>query len=189
MLYYLIIFSRIYFYKEEKKEVLSQEPVSIIICAKNEAENLERFLPSVLEQKYPEYEVVVVNDCSTDNTQEILNGLKEKYPHLYVTTIKPDNKFRHGKKMAVTIGIKAAKNNSVTIELNASPLRLDINWRHLKFAREQGVIISINPDAHRTENLYDTFLGVGIARKGWLEKKDLLNSWPVEKVKKYLADS
>lgn len=69
----------------------------------------------------------------------------------------------------------AAKNN-VIIELNASPYRLDIDWRYLRYAKEKGVTISINPDAHATGGLYEIVYGVGIARKGWQEKKDILNT-------------
>ncbi|MCX5811875.1 MAG: DNA polymerase/3'-5' exonuclease PolX [Proteobacteria bacterium] len=69
----------------------------------------------------------------------------------------------------------AAKHN-VIIELNASPYRLDIDWRYLKHAKEKGVMISINPDAHATAGLYEILYGVGIARKGWQEKKDVLNT-------------
>jgi len=69
----------------------------------------------------------------------------------------------------------AAKHN-VIIELNASPYRLDIDWRFLKYAKEKGIMISINPDAHATSGLYEIVYGVGIARKGWQEKKDVLNT-------------
>jgi len=65
----------------------------------------------ILTQDYPDYEVVVVNDCSTDHTEEVLDKLKEQYPKLRITTIREDKKFTHGKKIAVTIGIKAAKND------------------------------------------------------------------------------
>lgn len=82
--------------------------VSVIICAKNEKENLEKNLPRFLEQDYPEYEVIVVNDCSTDGTEDLLMRLKGTYPNLRYTTIQEDKKFTHGKKLAVTIGIKAA---------------------------------------------------------------------------------
>ncbi|MFP4555498.1 MAG: glycosyltransferase [Bacteroidales bacterium] len=84
-------------------------PVSIVICARNEEENLSNFLPHVLEQDYPDYEVVVVNDCSHDDTDMVLKRFLQKYKHLKVTTIKKDDKFIHGKKLALTIGIKAAK--------------------------------------------------------------------------------
>jgi len=82
--------------------------------------------------------------------------------------------------------IEKAREHNVIIELNASPYRLDIDWRYLKYAKEKGVLISINPDAHRKEELYDTAFGVKMARKGWLEKKDVFNTRSVEEVKEYL---
>ncbi len=84
--------------------------ISVIICARNEAENLSKNLPRFLEQDYPDFEIVVVNDCSTDNSEEILMDMKVVYPGLRYTTIQKDNKFTHGKKLAITVGIKAAKN-------------------------------------------------------------------------------
>jgi glycosyltransferase involved in cell wall biosynthesis len=83
--------------------------ISVIICARNEEKNLARNLPRFLEQDYPDFEVVVVNDCSSDGTEELLMRMKEKYPNLRYTTIQEDKKFTHGKKLAVTIGIKAAR--------------------------------------------------------------------------------
>ena len=77
----------------------------MIICAKNEEENLERFLPRVLEQDYPEFEVVVVNDCSTDGTEQLLSEMSVRYKHLRYTSIPSNEKFLHGKKLAVTIGL------------------------------------------------------------------------------------
>jgi glycosyltransferase involved in cell wall biosynthesis len=89
---------------------MTREPVSIIICARNEAENLWNFLPAVLEQDYPDYEVIVVNDCSEDNSYEILGKYLAQYPHLRISTVNKDPKFTHNKKFAQFIGIKAAKN-------------------------------------------------------------------------------
>ncbi len=62
------------------------------------------------------------------------------------------------------------------VEINASPYRLDLDWRLCKFAKQQGVPICINPDAHDTEGLKDVWYGVQIARKGWLEAADVLNT-------------
>ncbi len=62
-----------------------------------------------------------------------------------------------------------------SVEINASPYRLDLDWRFLRFARDQGVPICINPDAHDTRGLRDVWFGVQIARKGWLRPEDLLN--------------
>lgn len=109
LLYWFIVYVRPAFYKHQKATD-SLVPVSIIICARNEADNLKRFLPSVLNQDYPNFEVILVNDASIDNTEEVLFELKKQHPHLYVTHIRPDSRFQHGKKLAVSIGIKAAKN-------------------------------------------------------------------------------
>jgi glycosyltransferase involved in cell wall biosynthesis len=84
--------------------------VSVIICARNEEENLRKNLSLILNQKYPSFEVIVIDDCSNDGTHDYLDELKEQYPILRITTIKEDMKFKHGKKLAVTIGIKAATN-------------------------------------------------------------------------------
>ena len=61
------------------------------------------------------------------------------------------------------------------VEINASPYRLDLDWRYCRYAKEQGVPISINPDAHSTQGLKDVWFGAQIARKGWLERNDIIN--------------
>jgi len=93
-----------------KESSPNKEPVSVIICARNEEENLRNFLPAILEQDYPDFEVVVVNDCSEDNSYEVLGENLKKYPKLKVSNIIKDPKFTHNKKFAQFIGIKAAKN-------------------------------------------------------------------------------
>jgi DNA polymerase (family 10) len=72
--------------------------------------------------------------------------------------------------------INAAADYGKVIEINAHPSRLDLDWRLCKYAKEKGVTIAINPDAHNIEGLRDVFYGVGIARKGWLEKQNVLNA-------------
>ena len=79
--------------------------------------------------------------------------------------------------------IDGAARNHVILELNASPYRLDIDWRYMKYAREKGVMISINPDAHAVAGLGDVFYGINIARKGWQESKDVLNTKGVNDIK------
>jgi transmembrane glycosyl transferase len=85
-------------------------PVSVIICARNEEDNLREFLPKVLEQDYPDFEVIVVNDASEDNTSQVLDDFAKLYPHLYVTNMPNDINIISRKKLAVTVGVKAAKN-------------------------------------------------------------------------------
>jgi poly-beta-1,6-N-acetyl-D-glucosamine synthase len=109
LFYYLFYYTAVYFYKRPVNNKTKQ-PVSIIICARNEAENLKKYLPSILEQDYPEYEVIVVNDCSEDNSYLILGNYILQYPHLRISTVNKDPKFTHNKKFAQFIGIKAAKN-------------------------------------------------------------------------------
>lgn len=88
-------------------------PVSVIICAKNEDENLTEFLPKILTQNYPEFEVIVVNDCSWDNTENVIDEFAKIFPNLRKTTIKEDPYYKHGKKFAMLVGIKAAKYNNL----------------------------------------------------------------------------
>jgi biofilm PGA synthesis N-glycosyltransferase PgaC len=88
-----------------------QHGVSVIIAARNEAENLQKHLPAFLEQDYPNYEVIVVNDCSYDDSADILMAMEARYKHLKVVTIEEQPKYPTGKKFALTLGIKAATHN------------------------------------------------------------------------------
>ena len=70
----------------------------------------------------------------------------------------------------------------VAVELNADPHRLDLDWRLLRHAKERGVLIEIGPDAHSTNGLDNVGVGVGIARKGWIEPDDVLNARSADEV-------
>jgi len=113
-IFYFGVYLQIFRYKPEKKRKQSRS-ISVVICARNEAHNLEQFLPLVLEQEYPEYEVVVVNDCSTDHTEEVLSEMTSRYKHLRYTTIPANEKFSHGKKLALTVGLKSALHDHVLL--------------------------------------------------------------------------
>src|SRR3954469_21028528 len=95
--YYFFSFLRFAFYKGREKEN-RQHSVSVILCAKNEVNNLRRYLPSVLEQSYSDYEVIVVNDCSWDEAADYLKEIKPHYPHLKIVTLIEQDKYKHGKK-------------------------------------------------------------------------------------------
>jgi poly-beta-1,6-N-acetyl-D-glucosamine synthase len=90
-------------------------PVSVIVCAKNEVDNLRQFLPLLLQQDYPCYEVIVVDDGSEDDTIDLLRHFKTLYPQLRIATIENDEHLAHGKKWALTIGIKAAQYDCVVL--------------------------------------------------------------------------
>ena len=86
-----------------------QPPVTVIVCARDQADKLEINLPLILRQKYPEFQVVVVNDASTDETEDVLMRFEKSTPNLYHTFIPPGVQNVSARKMAITIGIKAAK--------------------------------------------------------------------------------
>jgi glycosyltransferase involved in cell wall biosynthesis len=108
LFYYLFFYARLSFHRHKPTEN-DCEPVSVIICAKNEAEHLEKFLKKVLEQEYPTFEVIVVNDCSSDETEMVLAQMKMRYKNLRYTNITEDKTFKHNKKLAISVGVKAAK--------------------------------------------------------------------------------
>ncbi|HEU0208231.1 MAG TPA: DNA polymerase/3'-5' exonuclease PolX [Candidatus Udaeobacter sp.] len=82
--------------------------------------------------------------------------------------------------------LDVAARTGTWIELNAAPKRLDLDWRWWPLAKQKGVKCVINPDAHRTERLQDLWFGVGIARKGWLSKDDVVNCLPLGKIENAL---
>lgn len=82
--------------------------------------------------------------------------------------------------------LKSCAMHQVAVEINANPHRLDLDWRFCKMAKEMGVLISIEPDAHKCEGLKDVKYGIGIARKGWLEAKNTLNAMDIEKLLTWL---
>ena len=111
---YLFVFLKVPLYSRKKLNT-SSPGISVIICAKNEEENLEQFLPHFLQQDYPEFEVVVVNDSSTDDTEHVLMQLAAQFDQFRYTSIPADDKLKRGKKLALTIGLKAAKYDHVLL--------------------------------------------------------------------------
>ena len=98
------------------------EGVSVIITSHNNAECLRRNLPSFLMQAYDNFEVIVVDECSEDDTQDVLTEIQKDYPQLRCTRIFPDTKFRFTKKLAVNIGVLAAKHDILLFsEINCRP--------------------------------------------------------------------
>jgi len=89
---------------------------------------------------------------------------------------------REGYRIDLDRVIDAARDHDKIIELNAYPNRLDLDWIHCRRAKEKGVMLSINPDAHATAEIENVQYGVGIARRGWLEEKDVLNTRDLEGV-------
>ena len=128
--YYTTLFSRIAFYKKNNKSLTNNEAqkgVSVVICVRNESERLKEILPCILEQNCLKYEVIVVNNCSTDDSEDVLNLLKIDYPNLVSRTIELDKIFAHNNSMAWGVGFKAAKYDWIVLtDINCYPQ--NNNW-------------------------------------------------------------
>lgn len=93
---------------------------------------------------------------------------------------------REGYKVDLNKVIDAAAKYKVIIELNSHPYRLDLDWRFCRYAKERGVKVSINPDAHHMDDLSNVSYGVSIARKGWLTVRDVINTMSLEEIRSFL---
>jgi glycosyltransferase involved in cell wall biosynthesis len=107
---YLNLFSKLAFYKNNNEAATKLPKVSVVLSSKNEDENLQKFLPVILDQDYPEFEVIVVNDQSVDDTKYILEAFEKQYKRLQVVTVSEHINEHNGKKLPLTLGIKRAKN-------------------------------------------------------------------------------
>lgn len=114
LIYHAGIFSRLSFHKTPPPSNHNQ-PISVIICARNERENLLQFLPLFLDQDYPTFEVIVVNDASVDDTEDVLKAFSMQYQHLKVVNVPDNDRFYGSKKFALTLGIKAATYDHVLL--------------------------------------------------------------------------
>lgn len=130
LLFLLIVYLRPYRVLRKKNRCTKDEnhpPASIIVYAKNESANLRENLPFLLTQDYPTYEVIVINDGSTDESEEVLKLFEGQYEHLYHTYIPEEAKYLSRRKLALTVGIKAAKYDILLFtEANCRPL--SVNW-------------------------------------------------------------
>jgi glycosyltransferase involved in cell wall biosynthesis len=114
LVYFWFFYGRLAF-MGDKKVSDQQLPVSVVISARNEYQNLLSFLPRILEQDYPDFEVVVVNDASDDDTIYLLRNYAEKNPRLKIVNLTESLNSFKGKKFPLSIGIKSAKNEIILL--------------------------------------------------------------------------
>ena len=128
LFYYIFFFRRLAFYKPKPKTNIIEYPVSVIVCARDEAGNLTRNLPGVLVQNYrTTHEVIVVNDNSEDETKYILEEFQKSFRKLIVVPLTQEAKLIAGKKFPLSIGIKSAKNEIVLLT-DADCIPASENW-------------------------------------------------------------
>lgn len=114
--YYLCFFSRLAFYKPPQKLQSQEYPVSVVVCARDEAGNLVKNLPGILVQEYATtHEIIVVNDNSTDETKYILEEFKKSFRNLNPIELTQEAKMIPGKKFPLSIGIKSARHEIILL--------------------------------------------------------------------------
>ena len=95
---YYFIFSSVLFISTKDKKKKDEIPVSVIVCAKNEAENLKNFLPSILNQKYKDFEVVLINDASSDETLDVMKSFEKNHNNIKIINVENIEAFWGNKK-------------------------------------------------------------------------------------------
>lgn len=140
--YYGFVFLN-FSYKEESIPTAKNIPVSVIICAKNEADNLLLNLPSILNQDYFNFEIVLIDDNSSDETLEVMEEFAAQHSNIKIVKVKPIDKFWGNKKYALTLGIKAASNNFLlfTDADCKAPSNQWIKLMSAHFSKSQSIIL------------------------------------------------
>ena len=152
-LYFLItVYSKLATYRVPEQAATAQDlPISVVICARNEEENLRQYLPKILNQDYPEFEVVLVNDFSEDETKWLLQDFCTQYRNLRVVEIAEHVRLKHGKKFAVTLGIKAAQYEHIVFT-DADCMPASDQWlRHMAdaFVGGEEIVLGYSPYTKR----------------------------------------
>jgi glycosyltransferase involved in cell wall biosynthesis len=108
IMYYLVVFGKFAFAKTQTVTP-KRIPISVIVCAKNEEENVVKFIPLLAEQDYPDFEIVLIDDASSDDTLERFEEFEKQYTNIRLVKVENNEAFWGNKKYALTLGIKAAK--------------------------------------------------------------------------------
>ena len=168
LLYVTIVFGRLAFYKEEEKKPQALPPISIIIAARNESDNLYENLPYILTQDYPEFEVIIVNNQSVDDSAWLLKALCLQHKNLRVVEIAKNKHLLPGKKLPITLGVKGAKyENMLFTDADCRPA--SNHWLRImagSFSEKKEIVLGYAP-YYKTKGIinkiirYDTaFIGV-----------------------------
>ncbi|GAA5494230.1 DNA polymerase/3'-5' exonuclease PolX [Rubritalea halochordaticola] len=140
--------------------------------------------------KQLDYAVASVHNAFTLSEDEMTARIIRAMENPYITMLGHVTGRLLLKREAYAVNIDkiidCAAETGTIIELNCSPYRLDMDWRHWRKARDKGVLCSINPDAHRVEHLQFLSFGVRLARKGWLRRQDVINTKPLAEVLEFL---
>ncbi len=115
-------------------------------------------------------------------TKRIVSALNNPYVNILAHPTGRLLGKRPGYELDMHAVLDAAKENNVVLEINASPFRLDLKDVHSRWAKDRGILLSVNTDAHSTKALSYMRFGIDVARRAWLEAGDVLNTWPLAKL-------
>lgn len=152
-IYHWGVFSNVAFYKNRHQPKFDSElePVSIVLCARDVYDHLVELVPALLQQNYPNFEVVIVNDCSDDETEDYLKELERRDPRVRPVHLKQHLNFFNGKKFPLSMGIKSAQNDLIVLtDCDCMPsnnewLRSVVNC----YGRDTEMVIGYSPYARR----------------------------------------
>lgn len=141
-LYYIVFFGKFSFAKP-KVSTPKRVPISVIVCAKNEEENVKNFVPLLAEQNYPDYEIVLIDDASSDETLEVFETFEKQYSNIKLVKVENNEAFWGNKKFALTLGIKAAKNEYLLFtDADCYPKTTEwIKEMSAQFTREKTIVL------------------------------------------------
>jgi glycosyltransferase involved in cell wall biosynthesis len=146
--------------KKKEKKKKKNIALSVIVCAKNEAKNLKENLPSLLNQNHPNFEVVLVNDGSTDDSLEVMTSFKTSHPNVKVVDVKSIEAFWGNKKYALTLGIKAATNDFLVFT-DADCKPNSQNWLSTlssEFSNEKSIVLGYGGYAKKKSSLLNQLI-------------------------------
>jgi glycosyltransferase involved in cell wall biosynthesis len=165
MLYYWVILAKPYRYLQsnaKKGTVISsrQPPVSVVVCVRKKCPDFNLFLSALLEQDYPEFEVIIVSDGISDSNREILVSFQNEYENLYATYIPEDTRNVSRKKLGLTLGIKAAKHDCLLFTEADSYVRTN-QWissmaRH--FGNGKTIVLGFSAVANNHKHFFSSYM-------------------------------
>lgn len=142
VVYYLGVFGKFAFAKAQKITP-KRIPISVIVCAKNEEENVANYIPLLAEQNYPDFEIVLIDNASSDHTLDVFEEFEKKYSNVRLVKVENNEAFWGNKKYALTLGIKAAKKEYLLFtDANCYPKSKDwITAMSSQFTDEKTIVL------------------------------------------------
>ena len=159
VVYYLVLFRNFAFLKP-KKTAFKKIPVSVIICSKNEAENLKLFLPSIISQNYPDFEILLINDSSSDDSLQIMESFAKRHSNIKIVNVKNIEAFWANKKYALTLGIKASKHEHLLFT-DADCKPVSENWikeMSFHFDKKKSIVLGYGKHAKIEKSFFNKLL-------------------------------